>query len=37
MIYVAGIPYLRTVAFVVSLSGLFDVAAVLLRAWWNAS
>lgn len=37
VIYIAGIPYLRTVAFVVSLSGLFDVAAVLLRAWWNAA
>ncbi len=33
VIYIAGIPYLRTVAFVVSLVGLFDVAAVLLSAW----
>ena len=33
VIYIAGIPYLRTVAFVASLFGLFDVASVLLGAW----
>lgn len=33
LIYIAGIPYLRTVAFVISLGGLFDVARVLLGAW----
>ncbi len=32
-IYIAGIPYLRTVAFVASLAGLFDIAAVLFENW----
>ncbi|MGH7899016.1 MAG: MAPEG family protein [Candidatus Binatia bacterium] len=36
-IYIAGIPYLRTVAFIISLGGLFDVARVLLAAWGGAS
>ena len=31
-IYVAGIPYLRTVAFVVAIGGMFDIAGALLRA-----
>ena len=31
-IYIAGIPYLRTVAFVVALAGLFEIAGALLRA-----
>ncbi len=33
VVYIAGIPYLRTVAFVASLFGLFDVASVLFSAW----
>ncbi len=32
VIYIAGIPYLRTVAFVVSLSGLFEILGELLGA-----
>lgn len=32
VIYIAGIPYLRAVAFVASLSGLFDIARALLAA-----
>lgn len=32
-IYIAGIPYIRTVAFIASLSGMFDVLGVLLDAW----
>ena len=37
VIYIAGIPYLRTVAYIISLGGLFDVAAVLLSAWGRAA
>jgi uncharacterized MAPEG superfamily protein len=33
VIYLAGIPYLRTLAFIVSLVGFFEVAKVLLAAW----
>ena len=33
IIYIAGVPYLRTVAFIVSLGGLFDIARVLFAAW----
>lgn len=33
VIYIAGIPYLRTVAFIIALGGLFDVARVLFAAW----
>lgn len=33
VIYIAGIPYLRTVAFVASLIGMLDIAAVLVSAW----
>lgn len=33
VIYIAGIPYLRTVAFVASLVGMFDIAAVLVAGW----
>lgn len=33
VIYIAGIPYLRTIAFVASLVGLFDIAGVLLSSW----
>ncbi len=32
VIYIAGIPYLRAVAFVASLSGMFDIAGALLSA-----
>ncbi len=32
-IYVAGIPYLRTVAFLVALFGMLDIAAELFRSW----
>ena len=32
VIYIAGIPYLRTVAFVASLFGMFDIASVILAA-----
>ena len=31
-IYIAGIPYVRALAFVASLSGMFDIAAELLRS-----
>ena len=31
-IYIAGIPYLRTLAFVVALAGMFDIARALLTA-----
>ena len=37
VIYIAGIPYLRTVAFVASLVGMFDIAAVLISAWGDAA
>ena len=37
VIYIAGIPYLRTVAFVASLFGMFDIASVLLSAWGGSS
>ncbi len=33
IIYIAGIPYLRTVAFIVSIGGLIDIARVLFAAW----
>ena len=33
VIYVAGIPYIRAIAFGVSLGGLFAIAGELLRAW----
>ncbi len=33
VIYIAGVPYLRTVAFVVALSGMFDIARELLSRW----
>ena len=33
VIYIAGIPYLRTVAFVAGLSGMFDIAREILAAW----
>ncbi len=33
IIYIAGVPYLRTIAFIVSLGGLFDIARVLFAAW----
>ena len=32
-IYIAGIPYLRTAAFVGSLVGMLDIAAVLVSNW----
>lgn len=32
-IYIAGIPYLRTVAFVVSLRGMFSIARELFAVW----
>ena len=37
IIYIAGIPYLRTVAFIVSLGGLFDIARVLFAGWNEAA
>ena len=37
VIYIAGIPYLRTAAYIISLGGLFDVAGVLLSAWSGAA
>ena len=33
LIYIAGIPYLRAVAFGASLSGMFRIASELLSAW----
>ena len=33
VIYVAGIPYIRAIAFGVSLGGLFAIAGELLSAW----
>ena len=33
VIYIAGVPYLRTAAFVVSLSGMFRIARELLLHW----
>ncbi len=33
VIYIAGVPYLRTAAFVVSLSGMFRIARELLSHW----
>ena len=33
VVYTAGIPYVRTIAFVVGLSGLFDIVRELLGAW----
>ena len=35
-IYIAGIPYLRTLAFAVSLAGLLDIVAVLISGWHQA-
>ena len=35
-VYIAGIPYFRTVAFVVSLDGMFDIARELIGAWSTA-
>ena len=32
-VYIAGIPYVRTVAFVVGLSGMIDIARELFGAW----
>ncbi len=32
-IYIAGIPYLRTLAFVVALGGMFDIARALWGSW----
>ena len=32
-IYIAGIPYLRTLAFVVALGGMFDIARELWGSW----
>jgi uncharacterized MAPEG superfamily protein len=32
-IYIAGIPYLRTLAFLVALNGMLDIARELLGAW----
>ena len=37
VIYIAGVPYLRTVAFVASLFGMFDIAGALLSAWGGSS
>ena len=34
-IYIAGIPYLRTVAFVVAIAGMFDIARELLSQWFS--
>ncbi len=33
VIYVAGIPYVRTVAFIVAFGGMLDIARELLAAW----
>ena len=33
VIYIAGVPYVRTVAFIVALSGMFDIARELLSRW----
>ncbi len=33
VIYIAGVPYLRTVAFVVAFSGMFSIARELLSHW----
>jgi len=33
VIYIAGIPYIRAIAFGVSLGGLFAIAGELLSAW----
>ena len=33
VVYIAGVPYVRAVAFVVSLGGLFDIARELFSAW----
>ncbi len=32
-IYIAGIPYLRTVAFVIAFGGMFDIVRALFGAW----
>ena len=32
-VYIAGVPYIRTVAFVVSLGGMFGIAGELFGAW----
>lgn len=32
-IYIAGIPYVRAIAFAASLIGMFDIARELLGAW----
>ncbi|MEM7412616.1 MAG: MAPEG family protein [Myxococcota bacterium] len=32
LIYVAGVPYLRTVAFIVAIGGMFEIAGALIRA-----
>jgi uncharacterized MAPEG superfamily protein len=36
-LYIAGIPYLRTIAFVASLFGMLDIALVLIAAWSDAA
>jgi uncharacterized MAPEG superfamily protein len=33
LIYIAGVPYLRTIAFVASLFGMLDIALVLVSSW----
>ena len=33
VVYIAGVPYIRTVAFVVSLGGMFNIAGELFGAW----
>ncbi len=32
-VYIAGVPYIRAVAFAASLAGMFDIARELLGAW----
>ncbi len=33
VVYIAGVPYVRTLAFLVSLIGMFDIARELLSRW----